>query len=491
LMATGCRPFNGRTPLANVTIIGGGMAGCELALQLAMRDIDVKLIEMRPDKMTDAHLTEGLAELVCSNSFRGDAVGNAVGLIKEEMRRAGGRLIALAEHAAVPAGGALAVDREKFSELVQAEVAAEPRITLERREWTTLEDPEADITVIATGPLTSGALAEAIIERSGEEQLYFYDSIAPIIDAESIDRDVVFAQSRYGKGDGDDYLNCPLDKEQYLAFIENVNAAEMAPVAAFEETKFFEACLPIEVMAERGVDTPRYGPMKPVGITDPRTGEQSYAIIQLRQENIEATAYNMVGFQSRMKWGEQKRIFRQIPGLEEAEFLRFGSVHRNTFVHGPKLLGPALEFAGSKTLRFAGQITGVEGYVESMATGLILGHLLAAELHGHEVRLPPGTTALGALRRHVTGELSVDIERFQPSNINWSMFPEMEVQRKMHKRKKRLHMSTRALADLELWLVGLAGLGMRRPGFQKRDPEVEMKALADQPPRRRRGKLPK
>lgn len=460
--------------MARVTIIGGGMAGCEAALQLARRGVDVVLYEMRPSRMTEAHLTDGLAELVCSNSFRSDDVGNAVGLLKEEMRRAGGALIAAGERAAVPAGGALAVDREVFSEVVGELIAAEARIELRREEVSAIPDPESDVTVIATGPLTSGPLAEAIQALTGESQLYFYDSIAPIVDAESIDRDVVFAQSRYDKGGGADYLNCPFDEAQYVRFIEDVVSAELAPIKAFEEAKFFEACLPIEVMATRGLDTPRFGPMKPVGLTDPRTGQSPHAAVQLRTENLERTAYNLVGFQSRMKWGEQKRIFRTIPGLEHAEFLRFGSVHRNTFVHGPKLLGERLQLESDPRVRFAGQITGVEGYVESMACGLLVGLMLAGELLDKPTPLPPPETALGALRRHVTGELAFDPERFQPSNINWSMFPRLPGRKERKRRARRLKHATRAVGALAAWLDGLDELGLREPGFEKNDPVAEL-----------------
>lgn len=470
--------------MKRVAIVGGGMAGCEAAFQLARRGIAVTMYEMRPGRSTEAHHSEHLAELVCSNSFRGDAVLNAVGLIKEEMRRAGGVLMDVAREAAVPAGGALAVDRDVFAAEVTRRIEAEPLVTLVREEVTRLPVADADVTIVATGPLTSGALATEIQRLTGESQLYFYDSIAPIVDAESIDRDIVFEASRYGKGGGADYLNCPMSRDEYYAFIEAVRTAELAPMKDFEETKFFEACLPIEVMAERGVDTPLFGPMKPVGLEDPRTGEEPYAVVQLRTENKARTAYNLVGFQSRMKWGDQKRVFGMIPGLAEAEFLRFGSVHRNTFLHGPKLLGPALELKAAPEIRFAGQITGVEGYVESMACGLFLGISLAAELRGVAIPELPATTALGALWRHVTGELAFDPERFQPSNINWSMFPVYEGP-KVAKRKKRGFMAIRALESLDTWLDALDAVEHRLPGFVAKDPQAELDALADQPPRRR------
>lgn len=471
--------------MARVAIIGGGMAGCEAAFQLAARGVEVVIHEMRPERNTEAHLTGKLAELVCSNSFRGDAALNAVGLIKEEMRRAGGVLMDVAREAAVPAGGALAVDRDVFADEVTRRIDATEGIEVVRAEVTEVPVPGFDATIVATGPLTSGGLAETIQRLTGESQLYFYDSIAPIVDADSIDRDVVFAASRYGKGGGADYLNCPMDAEQYEAFIDAVLGAELAPAKAFEETKFFEACLPIEVMAERGRETLRFGPMKPVGLVDPRTGEEPHAVIQLRTENLERTAYNLVGFQSRMKWGEQRRVFQMIPGLEEAEFLRFGSVHRNTFLHGPKLLGPDLSLRGEGELFFAGQITGVEGYVESMACGFVLGVLLAARLRGVEASPPPAATALGALRRHVTGELSFDRDVFQPSNINWSMFPAWDGPR-VSKRRKRGLMAVRALEALDGWLADLEASDLRRPGFSSRDPQAELDALAEEPPRRRR-----
>jgi methylenetetrahydrofolate--tRNA-(uracil-5-)-methyltransferase len=371
-----------------------------------------------------------------------------------------------------------------FAAEVTRRIEAEPNVTLVREEVTTLPVPGVDATIVATGPLTSGALAREIQRLTGESQLYFYDSIAPIVDAESIDRDIVFEASRYGKGGGADYLNCPMTRDEYYAFIEAVRTAELAPMKDFEETKFFEACLPIEVMAERGVDTPLFGPMKPVGLEDPRTGEEPYAVVQLRTENKSRTAYNLVGFQSRMKWGDQKRVFGMIPGLADAEFLRYGSVHRNTFLHGPKLLGPSLELKAAPEIRFAGQITGVEGYVESMACGLFLGIGLAAELRGVTVPPLPATTALGALWRHVTGELAFDPERFQPSNINWSMFPVYDGP-KVAKRKKRGLMAIRALEDLDGWLQALAAVDHQLPGFVAKDPQEELDALADLPPRRR------
>ena len=458
--------------MSKVRIIGGGMAGCEAALQLAERGIDVALHEMRPVSMTEAHQSGGLAELVCSNSFRGDALVNAVGLLKEEMRRAGGFLMRFAEEAAVPAGGALAVDRDVFSRVVTDAVAAHDKIRIVREEVTEIPPAEEGPVIIATGPLTSSGLAESILSLTGEEQLYFYDSIAPIVEADSIDREVAFAASRYGKGGGDDYINCPFTEEQYVAFVGEMNAAELAPIKDFEEAKFFEACLPIEVMASRGLDTPRFGPMKPVGLPDPRTGEIPHAVVQLRTENLERTAYNLVGFQSRMKWGEQKRVFRMIPGLEEAVFLRFGTVHRNTFIHGPRLLDDRCRLKAAPHVRFAGQITGVEGYVESMACGLIVGQLVAAELAGVELPFAPAETALGGLRRHITGELAFDRDQFQPSNINWGMLPRLRG-RRLRRREKRRRTALRALDALDAWLGELSESELALPGFV-RHPNTEL-----------------
>lgn len=454
--------------MANVAIIGGGMAGCEAALQLAARGVQVTLYEMRPERETEAHHTAGLAELVCSNSFRGDGLPNAVGLIKEEMRRSGAQLMALAEAAAVPAGGALAVDRDVFSNLVTERMESEALIQIVREEVTALPVEGADYTIVATGPLTSGALAETIQGLTGESQLYFYDAIAPIIDSDSVDYDVVFAQSRYDKGEGADYLNCPFTEEQYVEFIAAVNAAELAPVKEFEEAKFFEACLPIEVMAARGLDTPRFGPMKPVGLSDTRTGLQPHAVVQLRTENLERTAYNLVGFQSRMKWGDQKRVFRTIPGLENAEFLRFGSVHRNTFIHGPKLLGPGFQLLSDPRIRFAGQITGVEGYVESMACGLMASWAILGELGLVESPVPPPTCALGGLLRHVTGENAFDPDKFQPSNVNWAMLPKMPGKKIRKRRLRRLKLAERSLQDVATWQESWPE-SSRIEGFEKRN----------------------
>ncbi len=444
------------------------MAGSEAALQLAARGVAVRLCEMRPTQMTAAHHGGDLAELVCSNSFRGADLANAAGLLKEEMRRAGGVLMRLAEAAAVPAGGALAVDRERFAAAVSAAVAAEPLI---ERVDTEVRELPAGPTLIATGPLTSDALAAAIVEATGTGRLFFYDSIAPIIDSDSINRDTVYALSRYGKGEGNEYLNCPLTEAQYVDMVERICSADLASAHEFEDAKFFEACLPIEVMAGRGLDTLRFGPMKPVGLPDPRTGEIPWAVVQLRMENREGTAWNMVGFQTRMKWGAQKEIFRSIPGLEDAEFLRFGSVHRNTFIHGPSLLTERLQLRETPDIRFAGQITGVEGYIESMATGMIAGILMAGEVTGLDVGVPPAETALGALCRHVSGQLHAEGAEYQPSNVNWGMFPRMSGRKIRRRRMRRLATAERALTTLDEWLEGLDGLGMRVPGFRKHEPD--------------------
>lgn len=453
--------------MQKVTIVGGGMAGSEAALQLARRGIPVRLVEMRPQRQTEAHQSDGFAELVCSNSFRGNALPNAVGVLKEEMRRAGGVLMRLAEDAAVPAGGALAVDRDRFSELVTQAIENEELIEIVREEFTELPDDDAP-TILATGPLTSSKLAQALIDATGEDQLYFYDSIAPIIDAESIDRDVVFAQSRYDKSGTPDYLNCPMTEAEYIRFIEAVKSADQVVARDFEDASFFEACLPIEISANRGLDTLRFGPMKPVGLVDPRTGKEPWAVVQLRMENKEGTAYNMVGFQSRMKWGQQKEIFRTIPGLENAEFMRFGSIHRNTFLHGPDVLNDSLALKAKPNIYLAGQITGSEGYVEAQALGLVLGQFLAAKLKGSAIEMPPAETALGGLVRHVTGQLAFDPSNYQPSNITWAMMPTIPKRKIRKKALRRLAAAERALDALEGWLKTQEDAELRLEGFVSR-----------------------
>jgi methylenetetrahydrofolate--tRNA-(uracil-5-)-methyltransferase len=437
--------------LQKVHIVGGGLAGAEAAWQLTRRGVPVVLHEMKPARRSEAHHQDGFAELVCSNSFRSDEITHAAGLLKHELRRLGSLIMEAAQEARVPAGSAMAVDREQFSALVTARLRAQPLLEIQHGELDHI--PAEGIWIFATGPLTSPGLSQAIASLCGAEQLYFYDAIAPILDADTVNMDVCWAQSRYDKGDGDDYINCPMDEAQYKAFIQAILAAPLAPARDFEETRFFEGCLPIETMASRGEDVLRFGPMKPVGLVDPRTGEQPYAVVQLRYENVEGTAYNMVGFQSRMKWGAQQEIFRTIPGLEGASFLRFGTVHRNTFLNGPALLDDRMRLRKEPRLRFAGQITGVEGYIESTAVGLLAALALSAELHGDEgyVR-PPDETALGALSRYVCGEL-VEAKRYQPSNINWSLFPRVKVGRRAARQDKKLIKSQRALEAFDAWVA--------------------------------------
>lgn len=429
-----------------VSIIGAGLAGCEAAWQLARRGIPVRLFEQKPHQRTPAQHSDQLAELVCSNSFRSSNPMNAVGLLKEEMAAAGSLILWAAKLARVPAGDALAVDRERFAALVTETIRAEPGITLLDGEVTTL--PEEGPVVVATGPLTSDRLAEHLGSLTGESSLYFYDSIAPIVEDESIDRSVVFAASRYGKGDGDDYLNCPMDREQYQAFYDALCAAERVPLREFEKPRYFEGCLPIEVMADRGVDTLRYGPMKPVGLPDPRTGKDAYAVVQLRRENVAGTAWNLVGFQTKLKYPEQLRVFRMVPGLESVSFLRMGSIHRNTFIHSPSLLDGANRLLSNPRVRFAGQITGVEGYVESTASGLLTALYLAAELEGAQMPEPPPETAFGAMMSHVHGPEYVD---YQPHNIHFGLFPPLG--RKLKKRERKEAYGARARARLSDWLA--------------------------------------
>jgi methylenetetrahydrofolate--tRNA-(uracil-5-)-methyltransferase len=384
---------------ATIHVIGGGLAGSEAAWQLAKAGVPVVLHEMRPERGTEAHVSDRLAELVCSNSFRSDdPENNAVGLLHEEMRRCGSLIMAAADANKVPAGGALAVDRDGFAAAVQAAVEDEPLITLERGEVAALPPEDWESVIVATGPLTSPGLSQAILELTGTDALAFFDAIAPIVHKESIDFDVAWFQSRYDKGDGKDYVNCPLDEAQYYAFIDALIEGEKTAFKEWERsTPYFEGCLPIEVMAERGRETLRFGPMKPVGLTDPRTGARPYAVVQLRQDNALGTLWNMVGFQTKLKHGEQTRIFRMIPGLQDASFARLGGLHRNTFLNSPRLLDGTLRLKSLPRLRFAGQITGVEGYVESAAVGLLAGRFAAAEAHGEVLSVPPATTALGAL----------------------------------------------------------------------------------------------
>lgn len=444
-----------------VHIIGAGLAGSEAAWQLAQAGIPVLLHEMRPVRATEAHKTAHCAELVCSNSFRSDdADYNAVGLLHQEMRRCGSIIMQAADRHQVPAGGALAVDRDNFAAEVTASIDNHPLITVRREEIAALpdfaeaHDPQGwDQTIIATGPLTAPGLAESLRALTGEDALAFFDAIAPIIHRDSIDMSKAWMQSRYDKigpgGTGSDYINCAMDQEQYTAFIAALLSAEKTEFKEWEKnTPYFEGCLPIEVMAERGADTLRYGPMKPVGLTDPHSGRRPYAVMQLRQDNALGTLYNMVGFQTKMKYAEQTRVFRMIPGLEHAEFARLGGLHRNTFINSPRLLDGELRLKLRPNIRFAGQITGVEGYVESAAIGLLAGKFAAAARCGKILAPPPGTTALGALLAHITGAASA--ETFQPMNVNFGLFPPITTGPGGRERKKAY--ADRARADLSAWL---------------------------------------
>ena len=428
-----------------VSIIGAGLAGCEAAWQLSRRGIPVRLLEQKPERRTPAQNSDQLAELVCSNSFRSSNTMNAVGLLKEEMAAAGSLILWAATQSRVPAGDALAVDRDRFAALVTETIRAQPGITLVEGEATEL--PDDGPVIVATGPLTSDRLAERIGALTGESSLYFYDSIAPIVEDESIDREIVYAASRYGKGDGDDYLNCPMDREQYQVFYDALCAAERVPLREFEKPRYFEGCLPIEIMAERGVDTLRYGPMKPVGLPNPRTGKDPYAVVQLRRENVAGTAWNLVGFQTKLKYPEQLRVFRLVPGLESVSFLRMGSIHRNTFIHSPSLLDANNRLLSDPRIRFAGQITGVEGYVESTASGLLTSLYLAAELQGSSLASPPPETALGAMMSHVHGPGGKD---YQPHNIHFGLFPPLGL--KLRKRERKAAYGERARDHLAAWL---------------------------------------
>jgi methylenetetrahydrofolate--tRNA-(uracil-5-)-methyltransferase len=448
-----------------ILVIGGGLAGSEAAWQIAERGVPVTLREMRPVRETAAHRTDGLAELVCSNSFRSDdAMGNAVGLLHEEMRRAGSLILRMGDLAKVPAGGALAVDRDDFSARVTKALEDHPLVTIDRQEVEALPDPDApdapdawDSVIAATGPLTSGALTQSILSVTGEDQLAFFDAIAPIVHRDSIDFDIAWFQSRYDKGDGKDYINCPMDEAAYDAFIDALLAGEKTEFKDWEkDTPYFEGCLPIEVMAERGRETLRFGPMKPVGLTDPRTGARAHAVVQLRQDNKLGTLYNIVGFQTKLKYGAQLEVFRSIPGLAKAEFARLGGIHRNTFLNSPRLLDETLRLRARPSIRFAGQVTGVEGYVESAAIGLLAGRFAAAERRGETPSRPPETTALGGLLSHITG--GADAETFQPMNVNFGLFPPLpgDETKKTRKRgrDRKAALAQRALRDLDAWLAG-------------------------------------
>ena len=431
--------------MTKVTVVGAGLAGTECAWQLAERGVAVRLLEQKPSSRTPAQHLDGFAELVCSNSFRGAAIHNAVGLLKEEMRRAGSLVMDVGERHRVPAGGAFAVDRERFSAEITRRIVGHPLIEVVHE--VVDEIPEARPVVIATGPLTSGGLADALARAVGAEHLAYYDAIAPIVAADSINWDRAFRASRYDKGGDDAYVNCPLDEAEYNAFVDAVLRADKVEPRDFEKVRYFEGCLPIEVLAARGPKTLSFGCMKPVGLTDPNTGKRPHAVVQLRQEDQGGTAFNMVGFQTRMKWPEQKRVFRMIPGLETAEFERFGSVHRNTFIDSPKVLDDDLAIASMPGVYLAGQISGVEGYVESAALGLVLGIKLALERTGRHFEFPPPTTMLGGL----VGHLRMPHEDFQPSNVMWSMVPPPGGKR-LPKRARRDAQSERALQDLGAWL---------------------------------------
>ncbi len=434
----------------DITIVGAGLAGSEAALQLADRGWLVRLLEQKPAHRTPAQSSDSLCELVCSNSFRGASLANAVGLLKEEMRRLGSHVMQAAERARVPAGGALAVDRERFAAEMTRKLREHPRI--EVAPALIEELPTARPVLIATGPLTGDALAQDLARRLGSESLAYYDAIAPIVSAESIDWDKVFCASRWDKGSDDEdkhaYVNCPLDEGQYRAFVEAVRAAEKVEANAFEEVRYFEGCLPIEVMAERGEQTLAFGPMKPVGLTDPRTGRWPYAVVQLRREDEAGTAYNLVGFQTRMTWGEQARVLRMIPGLENAEFFRMGAVHRNTFINAPTCLDDTWQLRAEPGVYFAGQIVGTEGYVEAAAGGWLVAHFIAERLAGREPEGLPRSTAHAGLLAHTRRHP----DDYQPSNITFAHLPPWEGKR-LQKRAKYEAMAERALADLDAWIA--------------------------------------
>jgi methylenetetrahydrofolate--tRNA-(uracil-5-)-methyltransferase len=477
-----------------VTIIGGGLAGSEAAWQAASLGVPVELHEMRPLRPTAVHKTDRLAELVCSNSFRGDKLDNAVGLLKEEMRRLGSLVMRAADAARVPAGAALAVDRDAFSQAVTDAITAHPLITIVRDEISAVPPGADGPVIVATGPLTSDALSRDVASLVGAEHLYFYDAISPIVLAESIGMSVVFRASRWGRSlrgevgpsaspacsvdDGEgDYLNCPFTEEQYRGFYGALMSAEKASLHEFDAAKFFEGCLPIEVMAGRGVDTLRYGPMKPVGLVNPRTGREPYAVVQLRQDNLAGDHFSLVGFQTQMKWGEQARVFRLIPGLENAEFVRFGMIHRNTYINGPTVLRETWQTTSRDDLFFAGQISGVEGYVESAASGLIAGRNAAARVLGHPLRVPPRTTAIGALAFYVS---HANPRHYQPTNITFGIIepiddravPRMTApdgRRLSKKEARKLALSQRALAELKTWMDESPSAVRRSPSAAQSD----------------------
>jgi len=435
-----------------LNVIGGGLAGVEAAWQAAELGAKVKLYEMRPVQQTPAHRTDKLAEIVCSNSLKTDEPGSAPYLLKEELRRGNSLVMEAAAATKVPAGAALSVDRIKFAELITERVAAHPNIEIVREEFTKIDADE--VTIICTGPLTSDALTQEIMKFTGDDQLYFYDAIAPIIAAESIDMSIAFKAARYDKG-GDDYINCPMDRGQYETFVAEVLAAKPVPIKRFEDTQWFESCLPIEEIARRGPETLRFGPMKPKGLRDPKTGEEPYACVQLRQENLMADAYGMVGFQNHLKYGEQGRVLRLIPGLENAEFLQYGQIHRNTFINSPTILNETLVTKANPNLFFAGQITGVEGYVESIATGWLAGINAVRVLRGQPLIMAPQTSGIGALCRYVS---NVETKNFQPVNITFGLLEPLPIElRKKYRNKRERHVVQveRALNDWDEWIGDL------------------------------------
>jgi methylenetetrahydrofolate--tRNA-(uracil-5-)-methyltransferase len=445
--------------MTDLLVIGGGLAGSEAAYQAARRGLKVRLYEMRPAVQTGAHQTRDLAELVCSNSLGSNLPDRAAGLLKNELRLLGSLLLECAEAASLPAGGALAVDREVFARRVTERIEKHPNIEVVREEVKAIPDAP---TIIASGPLTSPALSQSIAALSGEEHLFFFDAIAPVVQADSIDMDIAFRASRYGTGEQEegDYINCPFTKEEYYAFVEALVKAERIELRSFEEVlksgvkagHFFEGCLPVEIIAQRGVDSLAFGPMRPVGLRDPRTGKRPYAVVQLRQDNLAGSLYNLVGFQTNLKYPEQKRVFRLIPGLENAAFVQYGQMHRNTFIASPKLLRPTLQYIGRDDLFFAGQVTGVEGYMGNIATGLLAGLNAARRCHHQEPITLPQTTMLGALCHYVT---HADLKDFQPMKANFGILPALELESKTGKRERGKAYAERALGDLQLVLNGV------------------------------------
>lgn len=430
-----------------ITIIGGGLAGCEAAWQAAKRGCKVRLFEMKPQQFSPAHESELLAELVCSNSFRSDDTSSAVGLLKEEMRLLDSLVMETARRTAVPAGKALAVDRVQFSEQITRQLEQTPEIEVIREEVTVIPEITDGPYIVATGPLTSTPLAESLMRLTGKDRMFFYDAIAPIVERESLNLDIIYQKSRYDDGPGD-YLNCPFSKQQYLNFIHELRSAECVPLHEFERAKYFEGCLPIEVMCDRGDDTLRFGPMKPVGLVNPYTGKEPYAVVQLRKENLAGTHLNLVGFQTKLTYKEQKRIFRSIPGMENGVFSRYGSIHRNTFICAPELLTPTLQLKQQEKLFIAGQLSGVEGYVESAAMGLYAGINSARMIRGEFLTTPPEDTALGALIGHLT---KTSPDHFQPANVNFGLFPPL--MKKVPKRFRGKIRSEKGLDALQRWIA--------------------------------------